>query len=65
MAATKKLIDGLTPCTEPTTEIADALTHSFLRTRRGLSGEELLPRLGQSDVLSQTIGTGSSSKPSS
>ena len=47
VAATKKLIDGLTPCTEPTTEIADALTHSFLRTRRGLSGEELLPRLGK------------------
>ena len=47
VAATKKLIDGLTPCTEPTAEIADALMHSFLRTRRGLSGEELLPRLGK------------------
>ncbi|OLP91678.1 tRNA 2'-phosphotransferase 1 [Symbiodinium microadriaticum] len=47
VAATKKLIDGLTPCTEPTTEIADALMHSLLRKRRGLSGEELLPRLGK------------------
>ncbi|CAE7819309.1 kptA [Symbiodinium sp. KB8] len=47
VAATKKLIDGLSPCTEPNTEIADALMFSFLRTRRGLAGEELLPRLGR------------------
>ena len=47
VAATKKLIEGLSPCTEPTTDIADALMSSFLRTRRGLAGEELLPKLGK------------------
>ena len=47
VAATKKLIDGLSPCTEPNTDIADALMSSFLRTRRGLAGEELLPKLGK------------------
>ena len=47
VAATKKLIEGLSPCTEPNTDIADALMSSFLRTRRGLAGEELLPKLGR------------------
>ena len=47
VAATKKLIEGLSPCTEPNTDIADALMSSFLRTRRGLAGEELLPKLGK------------------
>ena len=47
VAATKKLIEGLSPCTEPTTDIADALMFSFLRTRRDLAGEELLPKLGR------------------
>ena len=41
VAATKKLIEGLSPCTEPNTDIADALMFSFLSTRRGLAGEEL------------------------
>ena len=50
VAATKKLIDGLSPCTEPTAEIADALMFSFLSTRRGLVGEELLPRLGRAEA---------------
>ena len=47
VAATKKLIEGLSPCTEPNTDIADALMFSFLSTRRGLAGEELLPKLGR------------------
>ena len=47
VAATKKLIEGLSPCTEPNTDIADALMYSFLRTRRGLAGEELFPKLGK------------------
>ncbi|OLP81207.1 putative RNA 2'-phosphotransferase [Symbiodinium microadriaticum] len=46
VAATKKLIDGLSPCTGPNTDIANALMSSFLRTRRGLAGEDLLPKLG-------------------
>ncbi|CAE7588614.1 TRPT1, partial [Symbiodinium sp. KB8] len=46
VAATKKLIEGLSPCTEPNTDIADALMSSFLRTRKGLAGEELHPKLG-------------------
>ena len=34
VAATKKLIEGLSPCTEPNADIANALMSSFLRTRK-------------------------------
>ena len=46
VAATKKLIEGLSPCQEPNTDIANALMTSFLRTRKGLAGEELSSKLG-------------------
>ncbi|CAE7820370.1 kptA [Symbiodinium necroappetens] len=46
VAATKKLIEGLSPCTEPNTGIANALMSSFLRTRKGFAGEDLLSKLG-------------------
>ena len=46
VAATKKLIEGLSPCQEPDADIANALMASFLRTRKGLAGEDLSPKLG-------------------
>ncbi|CAE7480731.1 kptA, partial [Symbiodinium necroappetens] len=46
VAATKKLIEGLSPCQEPNTDIANALISSFLRTRKGLAGEDLSSKLG-------------------
>ena len=57
VAATKKLIEGLSLCTEPTTDIADALMSSFLRTRRDLAGEELLPKLGKAVALNTARST--------
>ncbi|CAE7875098.1 unnamed protein product [Symbiodinium microadriaticum] len=46
VAATKKLIEGLSPCKEPDADIANALMASFPRTRKGLAGEDLSPKLG-------------------
>ena len=46
VAATKKLMEGLCPCQEPDADIANALMASFLRTRKGLAGEDLSPKLG-------------------
>ncbi|OLP81025.1 hypothetical protein AK812_SmicGene38491 [Symbiodinium microadriaticum] len=46
VSSTRKLIEGLSSCQEPTAALASALMTSFLKTRKGLNGEDLLPKLG-------------------